>query len=73
MSGIATIGELIERLEAVRADLRPHDLDSYQQVGWAQRPLDALLDQAREEAEALTAEGKPVLVMRPLAKCGVKR
>jgi len=46
--------DLIERLEVLKADLDPHRLSpaEFEQVGWARRPLQALIDQALEEGEA---------------------
>lgn len=48
--------DLIERFEAIKADLSPRGLTmtEYEQVGWARRPLQALIDQAREEAESMS-------------------
>ena len=53
---ITTIAELIERLEAVKADINPRalTLDQYEEVGWARRHLDTLLDRCRDEAEQLS-------------------
>lgn len=53
---IKTIAELIERLEAVHEDLdaRLLSADQYDHVGWARRPLEALVEQCREES--LSAE-----------------
>lgn len=53
---ISTLSELIERLRSIREDIRVPHLSpaQYQQVGWAVRPLDTLLDQCREEAESLS-------------------
>jgi len=49
-----TISELIEQLEAIRTELQPRRLSpsAYESVGWADRPLRMLIDQAREEQEA---------------------
>lgn len=53
-----TISELIEQLEAIRTELQPRRLTpgQYEQVGWADRPLRALIDQARDEQEAQAAQ-----------------
>jgi hypothetical protein len=52
---IKTLAVLIERLEAVHEDLdaRKLTLDQYEQLGWARRPLETLLEQCREEAESI--------------------
>lgn len=44
--------DLIEQLEAIRTELQPRRLapGEYESVGWADRPLRELIDQAREEA-----------------------
>lgn len=49
-----TISELIEQLEAIRVELQPRRLTpgQYEAVGWADRPLRDLIDQARDEDEA---------------------
>jgi hypothetical protein len=74
---ITTIAELIERLEAIKADINPRTLtlDQYEEVGWARRPLDSLLDRARDEAEELSWRQKRranETGLRPLAKCGLE-
>ena len=50
---IKSISSLIERLEELHTDLDPRHLTArqYDQLGWAQRSVAALLEQAREEAE----------------------
>lgn len=50
---IKSISALIERLEELHADLDPRHMtvNQYDQLGWARRPVEALLEQAREEAE----------------------
>lgn len=75
---ITTISELIERLEAIKADICPRTLtlDQYEEVGWARRQLDILLDRARDEADELSWRQKrrrDELVLRPIAKCEVTR
>lgn len=52
---IKTITVLIERLEAVHEDLdaRKLTLEQYEQIGWARRPIETLLEQCREEAESI--------------------
>lgn len=49
---IKSIPELMTRLEAVLGDLdaRALTLRQYEQVGWAARPIEGLLDRCREEA-----------------------
>jgi len=71
---IESLSDIIERLEAIKADLPQHtrSLDQYGQVGWIRAPLERLLEQCREECEAMN-EHKPRLVLAPLAKCGVRR
>lgn len=51
---IRTIEDLIERLEAIKADIpaRGLSLTEYEQVGWAPRHLEALLERCREEADS---------------------
>jgi hypothetical protein len=50
---IKSISSLIERLEELQGDLDPRHMTArqYDEVGWAQRAVVALLEQAREEAE----------------------
>jgi hypothetical protein len=74
---ITTISELIERLEAIKHDINPRALtmEQYEEVGWARRALDAILDRAREEAEELSwrqNRRSTELDLRPLAKCGAQ-
>jgi len=49
-----SIEELIEDLEVIRRKLQPRALSpaEYEAVGWADRPLRQLIDQAREEQDA---------------------
>lgn len=83
---IGTIEDLVEQLEAIRAEIHPRRLsnEQYEAVGWADRPLRALIDQAREEAEMQSWQVKRVTdysravlpgspigpLLRPLRKCG---
>ena len=70
---IDSLSELIERVEAIKADI-PQDarsLDQHGEVGWIRAPLERLLDQCREECEAMN-DRKPRLVLAPLAKCGAR-
>lgn len=48
-----TLPELIERFETLKAELDPHRLTpaEYQEVGWALRPLNGLIEQAKQESE----------------------
>lgn len=74
---ITNIADLIERLEAIKADLnvRALTMDQYAEVGWAARPIDALIDQCRDEADAnswSTTRKRTELELRPLAKCGAR-
>jgi hypothetical protein len=74
---ITTISELIERLEAIKADINPRalTLEQFEEVGWARRPLDGLLDRCRETADELswsTKRRNDALQLRPLAKCGAE-
>jgi hypothetical protein len=71
---ITTIAELIERLEAIKADICPRSLtmSQFEEVGWARRAIDSVLDRARDEAEELSWREKrrsDELALRPLAKC----
>lgn len=71
---ITTIAELIERLEAIKADINPRALtmSQYEEVGWARRQLDTLLERCRDEAEEIswrTKRHNDALGLRPLAKC----
>lgn len=52
---IGDITELIERLEALAADLDASLLTrrQWEHVGWARRAVQSLLDQARGEADAI--------------------
>ncbi len=52
---IRTIHDLIERLEAVKADIpvRGLSLTEHEQVAWARRAIDALLDRCRDKTDAL--------------------
>lgn len=52
---IRTIAGLIERLEELHTDLDPRfmTVTQYEHVGWARRPVETLLEQAREEAESI--------------------
>lgn len=45
--------DLIEHLEAIRTELQPRRLapGEYESVGWADRPLRELIDEARRVAE----------------------
>jgi hypothetical protein len=77
--------ELIEQLETLRTEIQPRRLttEQYERVGWAGRPLQALIDQARAEAELQSwtvkratdytravLPGSPVgPLLRPLRKC----
>jgi hypothetical protein len=74
---ITTIAELIERLEAIKADINPRalTLSQFEEVGWARRPIDTLLDRCRDEADELswrTKRHNDALQLRPLAKCGAE-
>lgn len=64
--------DLIERLEELKADLRGLTSAQYRELGWAMRPIDALLDQCREEADAESWTEKrmrDLALLRPPAKC----
>lgn len=73
---IKSITALIERLESLHADLDPRllTLRQYEQVGWARRPVETLLEQCREEAESLrSAERHAQGLARVLAPKGAAR
>jgi hypothetical protein len=71
---ITTISELIERLEAIRADLDPKRLTmtQFEHLGWARRPVDCILERAREEQQEREDRQPSSLQLRPLAKCGAQ-
>lgn len=50
---IATIDDLIEHLETLRAALHPKSLsaEQYEALGWADRPLRNLIDHCHQEQE----------------------
>lgn len=50
---VRSIDELIEALEAIRAEIQPRRLSSeqYLHVGWADRHLRELIDRARDELD----------------------
>ncbi len=51
---IRNLSTLIERLDAIHEDLDARHLnaDQYDELGWARRPIEALIEQCREEAAA---------------------
>lgn len=53
---IKSLNDLIERLEALKADIPVSGLtlSEYEQVGWARRPIDALVDRCKERLEDLS-------------------
>ncbi len=55
MSTIRTIHDLIERLEAVKADIpvRGLSLTEHEQVAWARRAIDGMLDRCRDKTDAI--------------------
>lgn len=72
---ITSIADLIERLEAIKADINPRALtmSQYEEVGWSKRHIDTLLDRCRDEAEEhswTTARRRACSELAPLAKCG---
>lgn len=50
---VRSINDLVEVLESIRTEIHPRRLSpaQYEEVGWADRPLRQLIDQARDEAE----------------------
>lgn len=53
---IKTLTELVERLEALKADIPVTGLTltEYEQVGWARRPLEGLIERCRGRIEDLS-------------------
>jgi hypothetical protein len=58
---IRTLNDLIESLEAIKADIpvRGLSMTEYAAVAWALRPIDALLERCRDKAEELSWQGQP--------------